>query len=1138
VGIFLEEPDNILATRAARPGAMMRITTLQWAVGMFCALVGAMMLIVPHQFEAPVYTELHRHLSWWGAIFLIAGASLLAVAVFEPRLTLAFAGHLVAGVILLSLARGYAANGIWVRSVGYGILGAGTALAPFLSRAGDDRGKAYGRDLLALLLGMGMLLNGLAIFIAPDQFSGRFYDVIRFELPWYGVALTITGLLLVYLQVRPEFPRTIAPAVYLSAGGTLIMFLAHTSQRGWASFSFYGWFGSLLALLPWLDPALQRLKPTSLRVRLALVLIVAVAAPLIVAVSIVTDRAERSATAQALTLQRTIAAALADDISSDISSHRAGVAGLAKAISLSRMSPVEQAALLRTLPYEYVDFSSAAIYDVGLHPIVRVEFDPNDVLSGPPVATSVLRTNAPALTVRESATTGRRLFEFGAPLRRSDDSGAGVLVLSIDTAQIEKTLTTAGAQAGGQAFLVDQLGSMLVHPGLNASGFRDVSHTAPVVALRSRTVGAGALRYAGPRGEQLAGYAPVAGEGWGIIVERPLAVALAGAHAGRELAFVILLLMTGGAAVGGTIAASVLARPLEALARETKRLGEEGAQGTLPGSSIGEIRDLSATFGEMSARLAARTRERAAAEESLRRQNAYLAALHETALGLIKRLDLKDLLEAIVTRAGALVGTPDGHIYLVNPDTDELESKVAIGLAALLGRTRLKRGEGVAGRVWVSGEPLVIDDYDTWPHRVPGTPLGLHHAVAGIPLKSGEQILGVMNLRYKEPGRTFGAEALQQLGRFAQLAALALDNARLLGTLQEREARIRSIMDSTSDGFVFVGRDGQIKSISQKAIALLPRGGALVVGRVFAAALAEIDVRPAQREAVVAVLRSFLQGGDPTGQGDLEFSGGSRILKWDAQPARDDRGDIVGMTLTLQDVTHEREVSRMKSDFVSFVTHQLRTPLAGIKWMLELAAGTQDGAELQAYIQDARDANERLVNLVNDLLDISRLESGRLVISPQELHLGTMTQQVVDELAPLIKERGHRLSVTGAEAVPPVVADPQLLRQVVMNLISNAIKYTPSPGEIALEMQPMNGAVQWAIQDNGIGIPADSLPRLFEKFYRADNVHKIETEGTGLGLYLVRLIVDRFGGRIWCESEEGKGSTFLFTVPLSGGQGT
>jgi len=236
-----------------------------------------------------------------------------------------------------------------------------------------------------------------------------------------------------------------------------------------------------------------------------------------------------------------------------------------------------------------------------------------------------------------------------------------------------------------------------------------------------------------------------------------------------------------------------------------------------------------------------------------------------------------------------------------------------------------------------------------------------------------------------------------------------------------------------------------------------------------------------------------------------------------------------------RDITERKQVERMKSDFVSFATHQLRTPLAGIKWMLELAAqGAEVPAETRSYLQDAREANERLIRLVNDLLDASRLESGRLAIAPQETHLGELTRSVVEEVGPLIRERGHRLSVTGGEALPPLWLDPQLLRQVVLNLVSNAIKYTLPGGEIAIRMTRDGESVRWAIQDSGVGIPKQAQGRLFEKFYRGENVLTLETEGTGLGLYLVRLIVEQFGGKVRCESEEGNGATFAFTLPLVG----
>ena len=229
---------------------------------------------------------------------------------------------------------------------------------------------------------------------------------------------------------------------------------------------------------------------------------------------------------------------------------------------------------------------------------------------------------------------------------------------------------------------------------------------------------------------------------------------------------------------------------------------------------------------------------------------------------------------------------------------------------------------------------------------------------------------------------------------------------------------------------------------------------------------------------------------------------------------------------------------QMKSDFVSFATHQLRTPLAGIKWSLELAAQEENlSEETASFIQDGRESAQRLIGMVNDLLDVSRLESGKLKLAPKETSLAELTQSVLKDVSHYIEKQGHHLSVSGMEGIPPVLVDPQLFRQVILNMVSNAIKYTPSGGKIDIRMGRENSFVRWAITDSGIGIPKASQARLFEKFYRAENVYKIETEGTGLGLHLVKLIVEKSGGRIWCESEENKGSTFQFTLPLGGGNG-
>ncbi len=206
--------------------------------------------------------------------------------------------------------------------------------------------------------------------------------------------------------------------------------------------------------------------------------------------------------------------------------------------------------------------------------------------------------------------------------------------------------------------------------------------------------------------------------------------------------------------------------------------------------------------------------------------------------------------------------------------------------------------------------------------------------------------------------------------------------------------------------------------------------------------------------------------------------------------------------------------------------------------MLELATETDDAPEKASYIDDARESADRLIGLVNDLLDVSRLESGKLQVTLEPVQLREMTDGVLADVATLVREKRHTLDVQSDPDLPAAMLDAQLMRQAILNLASNAIKYTPPEGRIEIRMRRSGQSLHWSIKDSGIGISQDSQKRLFEKFYRADNAHTIDTEGTGLGLYLVRLIVERLGGTIACESEEGRGTLFHFTLPLVAGETT
>ena len=248
---------------------------------------------------------------------------------------------------------------------------------------------------------------------------------------------------------------------------------------------------------------------------------------------------------------------------------------------------------------------------------------------------------------------------------------------------------------------------------------------------------------------------------------------------------------------------------------------------------------------------------------------------------------------------------------------------------------------------------------------------------------------------------------------------------------------------------------------------------------------------------------------------------------------------VRGVTIDVTERRRAREqfeaAMKMQADFVNFASHQLRTPLTGIKWMLELAMGEDEGsADMRGFVADSLAASERLIVLVNDLLSVSRL--GR---RPRRRHRDALRPRAADA------GRARRHPAARAQVQSPAHghgprrrprgrwATRQLLRQVLQNLVSNAIEYHAARRPHRRRITSDGAEVRCAVTDTGIGVPEAARPRLFEKFFRADNVSTVETEGTGLGLYIVRLIVERAHGRIWFEPAETGGSRFLIALPLA-----
>lgn len=370
------------------------------------------------------------------------------------------------------------------------------------------------------------------------------------------------------------------------------------------------------------------------------------------------------------------------------------------------------------------------------------------------------------------------------------------------------------------------------------------------------------------------------------------------------------------------------------------------------------------------------------------------------------------------------------------------------------------------------------------------------------------------------------------------LAAGVAKRSRLLREERDGAARSAALLASIGDGIISIGTDGRVVFANAAAERMLGWPVSKMIGQMWS------DVAPIRDEDD----KPLRPGSRPF---ELVLSGGEQVISDRMKYVRRDGGSfpvfmivspivvdakIAGAAEVFRDITKEKEMDRAKNEFVSVASHQMRTPLTSIRWYTELLQFGEGGKltpKQSEYFRAIYQSTERMNKLVGALLQVSRIERGAYSISPLPTDLSALAREILGVFDKQIRDKRLRL-ITQFAQLPNVSVDPGITAIVFENLISNAVKYTPCEGTIRVLLERKGESVLLTVSDTGCGIPEDQADKVFTKFYRSDAARAMDPDGTGLGLYIAKFVVERMDGRIDFVSEMGKGTTFHVTIPLHG----
>lgn len=530
-------------------------------------------------------------------------------------------------------------------------------------------------------------------------------------------------------------------------------------------------------------------------------------------------------------------------------------------------------------------------------------------------------------------------------------------------------------------------------------------------------------------------------------------------------------------------------------------------------------------------------------KEELLHRTRELSALLTIAETATQSLDTEQILRETLHKSLEILGFHAGYIRSLDPEARNLVVRVARGLSSpefLTNIAPMDSPRRTVGKiVFETREPYVSLDIRKDPifKRRAMEQEGII-SLATVPILSKRRVLGTMAVGSRKYHK-FSQGEINLLKAFGSQLGAALENAQLYEELHTGKAYIENLVENAGDAIISTDMEDRILTWNRGAEVIFGYSKEEAVGQSLGILLPPNRAKESEElrhkvrhDGVIRNLEVRRQRKD----------GAVIDVALAVSPISDKQGDISGFLHLAKDITEKkryekrlRDLDKMKSDFVSNVSHELRTPLTAIKGsadnMLDGITGPLNEKQIR-YLTRMKSNADRLTRLINNILDLSRIEAGKIDLKPALLSLVSLAQEVTESIRPVASEKLISLEVVSPDAGASAWADRDKVVQVLTNLVGNAVKFTPPHGQIRVSIQK-NGAgwTEISVADTGPGIPQEEAEKIFDKFYQVAQAGKHKSGGTGLGLAISKVLVDMHGGKIWVSSEPGRGSIFSFTLP-------